>query len=183
MKQLNLWIVLLGLSYFAMFSLLNYDRVEYTVNRNLHSHSKQSDYQTYKEFLEHQEFERQVNCLAENIYHESRGEPVKGQRAVAQVTLNRVSSKYYPDDVCSVVYQRNKNGCQFSWVCDNAEIAYNEQWDMSRKIARDFLTGQDEYGKLKDVTFYHATRVNPYWAKTKRFVAVIGRHMFYKDEE
>lgn len=129
-------------------------------------------------------FEQQVDCLAQNIYHESRGEPLKGQRAVAQVTVNRVMSDDYPDTVCEVVFQRNENGCQFSWTCSNPKIdKSSKEWELSITIARGFLTGEDTYGKLDNVTFYHASRVNPYWAKTKKFVARIGKHLFYGEKD
>lgn len=67
------------------------------------------------------DFYKQVDCLATNIYFESRGEPIKGQIAVALVTLNRVADSAFPDTVCEVVYQGNpaKGKCQFSWYCDN----------------------------------------------------------------
>jgi spore germination cell wall hydrolase CwlJ-like protein len=61
--------------------------------------------------------DKQVRCLAENIYYESRGESLEGQIAVAKVTLNRLDEGY-ARTVCGVVKQRNPNGCQFSWVCN-----------------------------------------------------------------
>ena len=57
-------------------------------------------------------------CLALNIYFEARNQPTSGQIAVAEVTLNRVASRNYPNTVCGVVKQSNKNGCAFSWYCD-----------------------------------------------------------------
>ena len=62
--------------------------------------------------------ERQLGCLAKNIYHEAGSEPFEGKVAVAQVTLNRAASGQFPGDVCRVVYQKNlmyeKVICQFS---------------------------------------------------------------------
>ena len=64
--------------------------------------------------------EKSEKCLTNAIYFEARGEPVRGQIAVAQVVMNRVFSGYYPDSVCGVVYQNanRRNRCQFSFACD-----------------------------------------------------------------
>ena len=62
--------------------------------------------------------ETALMCLALNIYFEARSEPIQGQIAIAEVTLNRVASANFPNDVCSVVLQDNNSGCQFSWWCD-----------------------------------------------------------------
>ncbi len=132
---------------------------------------------------------KQVFCLAKNIYFEARNEPVRGQVAVAQVTLNRVESGLYPNTICKVIYDAKKvngkpilNGCQFSWYCDGEPdiIKYHsEAWYRSIKIAELVMRGQHP-----DVTggalFYHADYVNPAWAKNKRLVRVIGRHLFYR---
>ena len=67
-------------------------------------------------------------CLSANIYFEARSEKVDGQIAVAEVTLNRVRSDDYPDDVCSVVLQENSEGCQFSWWCDGKPDVINDEF-------------------------------------------------------
>ena len=60
---------------------------------------------------------KQLYCLAKNVYFEAASEPFDGKVAVAMVTMNRVKHNDFPNDVCSVVYERNKRTCQFSWTC------------------------------------------------------------------
>lgn len=121
---------------------------------------------------------QQVTCLANNIYHEARGEDEQGQLAVGLVTMNRVTQS--GKTVCDIVHER-KPGCQFSWTCTKVAIkeqeAYNNIVAKSMQIIR---------GDVKDftngATFYHATYVKPFWSKHKDFkrVARVGRHIFYK---
>ena len=121
-------------------------------------------------------------CLAQNIFFEARGEDLAGKAAVGVVTLNRVESKYYPDNVCDVVFQRK----QFSWThdgkSDNPE-EYNthfdrEAWIVSKDVAIALLSGEVEED-LDGALWYHADYVNPYWASSYNQVAVIGKHVFY----
>ena len=68
--------------------------------------------------------ERQLACLARNVFYEANGEPMAGQMAVAQVTVNRARSGLFPNDLCAVVAQStivgsNTKVCQFSWYCDS----------------------------------------------------------------
>jgi len=123
-----------------------------------------------------------IFCLAMNIYHESRGEPVQGQFAVAEVTLNRVDSPRFPDTICEVVKQSNKNGCQFSWWCDSKSDRPKdkEAWEFSLLIARAYLRYQDTISHVGDATFYHADSVAPYWSKKFDKVTKVGRHVFYR---
>ena len=72
------------------------------------------DYVVQKQVAE--SYNKQVECLAKNIYYESGSETYEGKLAVAQVTLNRVNSPKYPHEVCAVVYQKTQNTCQFSWL-------------------------------------------------------------------
>lgn len=129
--------------------------------------------------------ERQLGCLAKNIYHEAGGEPFEGKVAVAQVTLNRAANSQFPEDVCKVIYQKNifyeRVVCQFSWTCDRKTafkpvnpVSYNESMIAAQKVLlEDFrLPG------LKDALYYHADYINPRWKKVQ--VAKIGRHIFYK---
>lgn len=122
-----------------------------------------------------------ITCLAENIYHEARGEPVRGMYAVAFVTLTRAKSLA---NVCKVVYKssisKSKKICQFSWVCQNNKtIRDQKSWKRAKAIAKRVATG-----KLKDFTWaadhYHATSVNPFWADASKITAQIGNHIFYK---
>jgi len=126
------------------------------------------------------EAQRQMKCLADNIYNEAGNQGYYGMKAVALVTMNRASSKYFPEDVCDVVYQKNRNVCQFSWVCQRKRVKVDPELYMLAEIIsrRVYLN----YGTLKDITagalFFHADYVNPRW-KYQRTV-VIGNHIFYK---
>ena len=130
--------------------------------------------------------ERQLGCLAKNIYYEAGYEPFEGKVAVAQVTLNRTESGQFPSDICQVVYQKNvvyeKVLCQFSWYCDQASFkkpmngpVYYE----SMEVAKTVLLEGFRLQSIKHALYYHADYVNPKWGKQK--IAVIGRHIFYKD--
>jgi spore germination cell wall hydrolase CwlJ-like protein len=128
--------------------------------------------------------DRQLNCLAKNIYYEAGSEPFEGKVAVAQVTLNRAASSRFPDDVCKVIYQKNvfyeKVVCQFSWYCDRASTVkpvnsanYNESMVAAKKV----LLEDFRLPSLKNALFYHADYVSPGWKKEP--VAKIGHHIFY----
>jgi spore germination cell wall hydrolase CwlJ-like protein len=123
---------------------------------------------------------RELSCMAKNIYHEARGEPIEGQLAVAIVTLNRVNHKDFPNDICSVVYQRTSSVCQFSWVCDKSlSIRDLTKFVQSVEIARIAIEGRESIDQISKALYYHADYVNPRWNhKTK--VAKIGRHIFYE---
>ncbi|MEO0821303.1 MAG: cell wall hydrolase [Pseudomonadota bacterium] len=126
---------------------------------------------------------RDWRCLAEGIYFEARGESVMGQMAVAEVILNRVDSKRYPDDVCAVLLQghRQLNACQFSFNCDGKRNAINEAdaYETVGKIAWVMLQGRPRMLTGK-ATHYHATYVEPHWAKHFVRTARIGEHVFYR---
>jgi len=123
-------------------------------------------------------------CMALNIYHESRSEEMRGQVAVANVTLNRVASNKWPDDVCSVVkqgYTKGKNNCQFSWFCDGKSDTPTDTvaWARSVLVANDVMLGY-----IPDITegatHYHARYVKPYWSKSLTATVSFGSHIFYK---
>ena len=125
-----------------------------------------------------------VRCLAMNIYHEARGEPVRGQQAVGFVTMNRVESRQFPNSVCDVVHQRNRNGCQFSWTCSGRSnsIRSNEEWAEARRIAEWVMSNYDHArDPTRGATFYHATTVRPIWSRVFERTAQIGRHIFYRN--
>lgn len=140
------------------------------------------------------EAKRQVLCLANNIYFEARSEPVKGQIAVAFVTLNRVHSDLFPDNICDVVKQKVKGTCQFSWYCEtrpkrqytqhvltgSGSLLYNETVELATFIyANHDKLNDPSHGSL----FYHADYVRPGWRKRMDKVAVIGAHIFYRLRE
>ena len=73
----------------------------------------------YVAYVVSEAYNKQVACMAKNIYYEAAKEPHEGKLAVAQVTMNRANNKDYPSDFCGVVYQKTNGTCQFSWVCEN----------------------------------------------------------------
>lgn len=131
----------------------------------------------------------ETKCLATAIYFEARGEPERGQIAVAQVVLNRLKNPAYPNTICAVVYQ-NKNkrhACQFSFACDGIpdRITDRAAWASSQALATKILT-DDRTMFLSDVgaaTHYHANYVRPHWARAMKKVDKIGRHIFYKTRD
>jgi len=129
--------------------------------------------------------ERQLGCLAKNIYYEAGSEPFEGKIAVAQVTMNRVNSSQFPGDVCKVIYQKNvfyeRVVCQFSWVCDRVSAfkpVNGSNYEESMVAAQKVLLEDYRLPSLKEALYYHADYVNPGWKKEK--VAKIGHHIFYK---
>jgi spore germination cell wall hydrolase CwlJ-like protein len=126
---------------------------------------------------------KQIDCLADNIYHEAGYEPDQGKVAVALVTMNRVQDPRYPKDICSVVKQKVNYTCQFTWFCqDKYTNRQKTAYEESRDIA---LHVYANYEKIKDFTngalFYHADYVNPHWRGLEK-TTVIGRHIFYKEK-
>lgn len=125
-------------------------------------------------------------CLAKAIYFEARGEPAKGQAAVAQVVLNRVATKGFPSTVCGVVYQgkHRKTGCQFSFVCDGQpdRITEPKAWAKAKTIADEVARGWRRISALSAATHYHATYVKPYWAPSMKRLVKIGQHVFYHEK-
>lgn len=130
--------------------------------------------------------EKEIDCLAKNIYYEAGIESFEGKVAVAQVTINRTKSGKFPKDICAVVYERNLvyNNviCQFSWYCDSkAKVrpihaaTYKESEDVAKKV---LLEGYRLSIITEDVLYYHADYVNPRWKKQR--VTKIGKHIFYK---
>ena len=122
-------------------------------------------------------------CLAKALYFEARGETVKGQFAVAEVILNRVDSRAYPNSVCAVVHQGTgrRNACQFSFTCDGKadNIREAEAYAAAGKIARVMLEGGPR-ALTKGATHFHTTQVRPRWAHRFPRTAHIGAHLFYR---
>lgn len=127
---------------------------------------------------------RAEKCLAEAIYFESRGEPKRGQIAVAQVVVNRVFSGYYPNDVCKTVYQNahRRNACQFTFACDYVKDVIREpdMWVQAKQIASDMLDGKLWLDSVGRATHYHAYWVRPSWVREMRKLDKIGVHTFYR---
>lgn len=125
----------------------------------------------------------QFQCLTEALYHEARGETIKGQFAVAEAILNRVESARYPNTVCNVVRQgaERRNACQFSYACDGRSDAMTnaKARDIAAKIARLMLDGAPR-DLTKGATHFHTTRVKPKWSRVYPRTAQIGAHVFYR---
>ncbi|WP_116131630.1 cell wall hydrolase [Tropicimonas sp. IMCC34043] len=126
----------------------------------------------------------QWQCLAEALYFEARGESVKGQFAVAEVILNRVSSPAFPNSVCGVVKQGTgkRYQCQFTYTCDGRAETISEPKAYARvgKIARVMLDGAPR-ALTEGATFYHTLGVRPSWSRKFALTATIGAHHFYRN--
>lgn len=129
--------------------------------------------------------QKQVTCLAENIYFEAANEPLEGKKAVAFVTLNRVRTGNYADSICDVVYQKTNGTCQFSWYCEKKftdrrlTIKDSQLYNEIRELATNIVINHDKQEDVTNgATYYHADYVNPGWKMEK--VDKIGRHIFYK---
>jgi spore germination cell wall hydrolase CwlJ-like protein len=141
------------------------------------------DKPNYASLIDAKDSGRQMRCLAEAIYFESRSEPEAGQAAVAQVVLNRVRSGIFPNDVCGVVYQDRNHpfACQFSFACEGKSLRIEEPgaWAVATRIAQNVVNGADFNPKVAEALNYHANYVMPFWAPSLRRVDRIGAHIFY----
>jgi spore germination cell wall hydrolase CwlJ-like protein len=123
---------------------------------------------------------KEIYCLAEAIYFESKSEPVRGQEAVGHVIINRTKHKQFPSTICSVVNQKHKNRCQFSYKCDGKSDSPTNKGIFSSilKVSEKLIDGK------KDITsgavYFHNMSVNPSWAKKSKLTVVIGNHKFYR---
>jgi spore germination cell wall hydrolase CwlJ-like protein len=133
---------------------------------------------------------REIQCLATAMYFEARGEPARGQFIVGRVILNRVASRYYPDDICEVVYQNAqlKNRCQFSFACDGQpnQVSESTTWQQIKRRAQYLVECDDKCSlaalgssELWTSTHYHADYVSPNWARKLHRTGQVGRHIFY----
>tara|TARA_B100000768_G_C11270673_1_gene373271 strand:- start:1881 stop:2444 length:564 start_codon:yes stop_codon:yes gene_type:complete len=138
----------------------------------------------------------QVQCMALNIYYESRGSNFADQVAVADVVLNRVNDRRYPDTVCDVVHQGKqkpswkdksvmvmvRNKCQFSWYCDGkADTPHmGDAWINAQTVAWRIIQFGEYRGLTEGATHYHATYVDPSWAGSLQLIGTIGKHVFYR---
>jgi hypothetical protein len=128
---------------------------------------------------------RAESCLADAIYFESRGEPMRGQKAVAQVVMNRVFSGRYPRDVCGVVYQNSARylACQFTFACTGKRLnraAEPRMWQRAKRIAREMLDGKIWVTEVSHATHYHAFWVRPVWVREMAKLYRYGVHTFYR---
>lgn len=154
----------------------------------------QSKFDSLREFNESQQPEfvsaatrtKQLDCLSKNIYYEAGSESFEGKVAVAQVTMNRVDSGKFGQDVCGVIYKKDnilgRIVCQFSWTCTgtNSVAPINTgRFKESEEVAKKVLLENFRLPGLSNAMYYHADYVNPKWGKQK--ITQIGRHIFYKE--
>jgi hypothetical protein len=126
---------------------------------------------------------RAIDCMTAAVYYEAAWETTDGQRAVAQVVLNRMRHPAYPKTVCGVVFEGSDrtSGCQFTFTCDGAlaRKPVEGAWDRARKVAVAALNGY-VMKSVGNATHYHADYVAPYWSPNLVKVATIGTHIFYR---
>jgi spore germination cell wall hydrolase CwlJ-like protein len=129
---------------------------------------------------------RNLECLARNVYFEARGEPLAGQYAVAEVTMNRKASGLFPDTVCDVVNEKRWDSVRgryvgaFSWTeFGSLPAPAGEEWERAQQVAA-AVYYQKRLPTLQGALYFHATYIRPEWAKEKTLVSRIGRHVFYR---
>jgi spore germination cell wall hydrolase CwlJ-like protein len=126
---------------------------------------------------------RALDCLTAAVYYEAAYESLDGQRAVAQVVLNRMRHPAYPKTVCGVVFQGSERvtGCQLTFTCDGSLTRTPNEtvWSRARQVALSALNGY-VMKKVGNATHYHAVYVAPYWSPNLVKVAAIGAHVFYR---
>ncbi|HVS78292.1 MAG TPA: cell wall hydrolase [Steroidobacteraceae bacterium] len=129
---------------------------------------------------------RDLQCLAENVYFEARGEPLAGQYAVAEVTLNRTQAPNFPHTICAVVHEtrwdpgRRRYVADFSWTeLGAASPNDGPAWRQAMAVASAELDDLHE-SVVPGALYYHATSIHPGWSRTRKVVAVIGNHIFYQ---
>jgi spore germination cell wall hydrolase CwlJ-like protein len=137
----------------------------------------------------------EVNCMALNIYYETRSSNLADMYAVADVVLNRVGDTRYPNSICNVVKEgqqysdgrMKRNKCQFSWYCDGkSDVPRDrESWKKAQSVAWDMVRWNSYRGITEGSTHYHTTYVNPRWNKSRKGWSItrvgrIGAHIFYR---
>ena len=127
--------------------------------------------------------DRAAECLTQAVYFEAASEGLEGQRAVAQVVLNRMHHPGFPSSVCGVVYQGSEmpTGCQFTFTCDGSLLRtpVATLWAQARRVAAEALGGRVDPA-VGHATHYHADYVLPYWADSLLKQVQIGHHIFYR---
>jgi len=174
-KLIKILLVLIGL---ALVGFIGYKAVMYKLDPNKQLVMNNSS-------ITAEVRNKQLECLARNIYYEAGNQPFEGKVAVAQVTINRAESGQFPKDICQVVYQKNvvyeRVLCQFSWYCETATIMRPKNtavFKESEMVARQVLLEGFRLPSLQKALYFHATHINPKWNREK--VAVIAGHVFYK---
>jgi len=174
-KLIKILLVLIGL---ALVGFIGYKAVMYKLDPNKQLVMNNSS-------VTAEVRNKQLDCLARNIYYEAGNQPFEGKVAVAQVTINRAESGQFPKDICQVVYQKNvvyeRVLCQFSWYCETATMMRPKNtavFKESEMVARQVLLEGFRLPSLQKALYFHATHINPKWNRER--VAIIGGHVFYK---
>lgn len=146
-------------------------------------------YQTFAaaHFDQAQRQAQELRCLAQTIYYEARSESRQGQLAVAEVVLNRVRHRLYPDTICSVVFEGveegRRSGCQFTFACDGSmrREPRGRAWANAERMAAHVMLGLETgSGGVGSATHYHTVAVSPNWSQTLVRMAQVGSHIFYR---
>ena len=174
-KLIKILLVLIGL---ALVGFIGYKAVMYKLDPNKQLVMNNSS-------VTAEVRNKQLECLARNIYYEAGNQPFEGKVAVAQVTINRAESGQFPKDICQVVYQKNvvyeRVLCQFSWYCETATMMKPRNiavFKESEMVARQVLLEGFRLPSLQKALYFHATHINPKWNRER--VAIIAGHVFYK---
>jgi spore germination cell wall hydrolase CwlJ-like protein len=117
----------------------------------------------------------ELHCLAVGVYYESKGEPLAGQLAVADVILNRSTSGRFPRSVCGVLKQAG----QFSFVRGGQlpKPPANAQWRKAMAVAQ--VAQKDLWDSpVSNALYFHARYVSPGWKRPR--VGTVGNHVFYR---
>jgi spore germination cell wall hydrolase CwlJ-like protein len=117
-----------------------------------------------------------LGCVADNAYFEARGEGEAGMAAVAQVTMNRVASRGFPDEACAVVHQPG----QFAWAKHRRARPVDPAYFQALAVSASVMSGTRK-SQVGRATYYHERRSHPYWASKFRRVATVRHHIFYED--
>lgn len=124
-----------------------------------------------------------LTCLSSAVYYEAGNQDIDGERAVAQVVLNRVRHPAFPASICGVVYEGSTRptGCQFTFTCDGSLYRQPDSvgWKRAWNVAEAALSGYI-YAPVGWATHYHADYVVPTWASSMAKNAVVGAHLFYR---
>ena len=126
---------------------------------------------------------RATDCMAAGILYEA-GDDTLGERAVAQVVLNRLRHPAFPKTVCGVVFegQDRSTGCQFSFSCDGAITRWHpteDAWRRAREVAAASLSGA-VFKQVGYATHYHTDWVVPYWQSSLDKITAVNTHLFFR---
>lgn len=165
----------------------------YDSTAGLHDAGRDNDaigvYRTFAaaHFDQAQRQAQELRCLAQAIYYEARSESRQGQVAVAEVVLNRVRHRLYPDSICDVVFEgvdpARRAGCQFSFACDGSmrREPRGRAWANAERIAAHAMLGVNEGAPaIGSATHYHTTSIAPDWSYTLVRTGQVGSHVFYR---